>query len=54
MRTTFSSTYCPTVPCVQADGGANLYVSGLAEEVTEEELLECFKVARRATRPALS
>ena len=33
------------MPCVQADGGANLYVSGLAEEVTEEELLECFKVA---------
>ena len=38
MRTTFSSTYCPTVPPVQADGGANLYVSGLAEEVTEETL----------------
>ena len=32
-------------PKFKADGGANLYVSGLAEEVTEEELLECFKVA---------
>ena len=30
---------------IQADGGANVYVSGIPEEVEEEELLECFKVA---------